>query len=142
MNRFRQTETDAATTAEPAIKMTTERLLAARRQVATIALAVLAVWLLVHAFVSPNGVMAYQKKKSEYGDLQKEIQSLQQQNTALEQHNQALKNNDPKAIEKEAREGLHFVKPNEQVFVAPEPKRPPASKQFDTESAEAQKPSR
>lgn len=115
----------------------TERLLAARRQLATIALGCLAVWLLVNALVSPNGVMAYQKKKAEYRDLQRDIQTLQQQNTKLEKQNEALKNNDPKAIEKEAREQLRYAKPGERVYVMPEPKRQPP-KQTDMQSAENQ----
>ena len=114
-----------------------ERLMAARRQLVTIALGCLAVWLLVSAFVSPNGMMAYQKKKSEYRDLQKEIQSLQEQNTKLEKQNEALKNNDPKAIEKEAREQLRYAKPGEVVYVMPEPKRQPP-KQMEMQSAEKQ----
>ena len=115
----------------------TERLLAARRQLATIALGCLAVWLLVNAFVSPNGVMAYQKKKAEYRDLQGDILTLQQQNTKLEKQNEALKNNDPKAIEKEAREQLRYAKPGERVYVMPEPKRQ-QQKQTDMQSAENQ----
>lgn len=114
-----------------------ERLMAARRQLATIALACLAVWLLANAFVSPNGVMAYQKKKTQYKDLQTEIQSLEEQNAKLEKQNQALKNNDPKAIEKEVREGLHYVKPGETVYIIPDPKRP-TPKQGDLQSAENQ----
>src|ERR1700760_1558348 len=114
-----------------------ERLLAARRQLATIALACFAVGLLVNAFVSPNGVMAYQKKKSEYGSLQKEIRLLQEQNAKLESQNQALKNNDPKAIEKEAREQLRYAKPGERVYVMPEPKRQP-SQPDDLHSTENQ----
>jgi cell division protein FtsB len=83
--------------------------------------------------------MAYQKKKVEYRDLQKEIQSLQQQNAKIAAQNDALKNNDPEAIEKEAREQLRYAKPGERVYVIPEPKRP---KQLDTQSAENEKPSR
>jgi len=118
-----------------------ETALSTRRQVATIALGCLAVWLLISAFISPNGMMAYQKKKVEYVDLQKEIVTLQEQNTKLERQNQLLKNNDPQAIEKEAREQLRYAKPGEVIYVAPEPKRAPAT-QLDTQSAEAQKPSR
>lgn len=118
---------------EPAV----ERLAAARRQLATIALICVAVWLLVHAFISPNGVMAYQDKKAEYRDLQKDVQSLHEQNAKIEAQNEALKNNDPKAIEKEAREQLRYAKPGERVYVMPEPKRPPA-KQGDLQSAENQ----
>ena len=116
-----------------------QHLLAARRQLATVALACLAVWLLVHAVVSPNGVMAYQKKKVEYRELQKEVKSLHEQNAKLEAQNDALKNNDPKAIEKEAREQLRYAKPGERVYVMPEPKRQP---QLENHTAENEKPSR
>jgi cell division protein FtsB len=119
-----------------------ERVLATRRQLATAALVCLAVWLLVHAFISPNGVMAYENKKKEFRELQKTNQSLAEQNARLAAHNEALKNNDPKAIEKEVREGLHYAKPGDVVYVLPEPKRTPAPSPTDMQSAEAQKPGR
>lgn len=113
----------------------TERLVHARRKVATAALVVLAVWIVVHVMVSPNGIVAYQKKRTEYRELQSEIKTLQQKNDEVATKNKALKENDPKAIEREAREQLHYAKPGEVVYVTPEPKRP-VDRQIEMESAE------
>ena len=114
-----QTEAWARTTAERAYEL--------RRKIATIALGLLSVWLLMHVMFSQNGIVVYQKKKAEYRNLQKDIDSLQRQNQAITGQNQALERNDPKAIEKEAREQLRYARPGEVVYVMPEPVQPPAN---------------
>jgi cell division protein FtsB len=110
---------------------------AARRNIATVVLVALAVWMAIHAVISPNGVMAYEKKKVEYRELQKEVQSLHDQNTRIQDLNKSLKENDPKVIEKEAREQLRYAKPGERVYVVPEPKTDPP-KPPEIQSAEKQ----
>jgi cell division protein FtsB len=67
---------------------------------------------------SANGLMAYEQKRRESRDLDRQIKSLQQQNGAMEQEIKALKN-DPKTIEKEAREHLRYAKPGEVVYTLP-----------------------
>jgi cell division protein FtsB len=67
-----------------------------------------------------NGMVVYRQKRAEYQNLQREMKSLQKENDYYTQQVQALKA-DPKAIEKEAREQLHYARPGEVVYVAPPP---------------------
>lgn len=105
-----------------------ERLRPARRKIATAAVAVITIWLGVHVMFGPNGTVAYRHKRAEATDLQKQIDSLEKENAALSGQITALQT-DPKAIEKEAREQLHYARPDEVIYVAPyhEQAAPPAS---------------
>jgi len=89
-----------------------------RRRFATSAVILLTFWLFVHVVFGANGMAEYRQKKSDYVSLQKEIDRLQKENDQAAQEIGALKT-DPKAIEKQAREQLHYAKPGEVVFVAP-----------------------
>ena len=68
----------------------------------------------------PNGMVVYRQKKAEYQVLQKEVENLQKENDSATDEVKALKE-DPKTIEKEAREQLHYAKPGEVIYVAPAP---------------------
>jgi cell division protein FtsB len=107
---------------------TVERLRPARRKIATAVVAVLTIWLGVHVMFGPNGTVAYRHKRAEARDLQQQIDSLEKENAALSGQITALQT-DPKAIEKEAREQLHYARPDEVIYVAPyhEQAAPPAS---------------
>jgi len=96
----------------------------ARRRLATGGVAVLTVWLFVHVMFGANGMVVYRNKRTEYQELQKQIDQLQQENDRYSEHIQSLRN-DPKMIEKEAREQLHYTRPGEVVYVAPAPQAPP-----------------
>lgn len=109
-----------------------ERIVGARRKIASGVLVVAALWIFVQVMVSPNGIIVYQKKRTEYRQLQREIETIQQENSDLEQRNQHLRDKDPKAIEKEAREQLRYAKPGEMVYILPE------QKQTDTATASAE----
>jgi len=90
----------------------------------------LALLLMAHVVNGKNGLTVWHQKRAEDKQLQKEINQLQQENAQLRQHVEQLKS-DPDAIEREAREKLHYAKPNE-VIVAlpPQPKdssQPPAA---------------
>jgi len=65
-------------------------------------------------------MVVYRQKKTEYQNLQREIGGLQQEN---ERYTQGIKSleTDPKAIEKEAREQLHYARPGEVIYVSPTP---------------------
>lgn len=89
-----------------------------RRRLATAAVGLLACVLGYHVIFGANGVMVYRQKQKEYRELQDQNQTLRQQNEALEQQIKALKT-DPQAIEKEAREQLHYVRPGEVVYTTP-----------------------
>ena len=89
-----------------------------RRKLATAGVALLACLLAVHVVAGPNGLFTYQQKRSEYRKLEKEVQQLQQENERLAKQIESLKN-DPKAIEKEAREQLRYARPGEVVYTMP-----------------------
>ena len=98
-------------------------LFAVRRRLATAAVALLTVWLLVHVMFGANGMVVYRQKKDEYQSLQKEIDAVQKENDGYAAAIKSLKT-DPKTIEKEAREQLHYARPGEVIFVAPAPMVP------------------
>lgn len=90
-----------------------------RRRIATVAVAVIAVWLFVHVMFGANGMVVYRAKKTEFLHVQKDIQQLQQENQQYTDEISQLKY-DPKRIEREAREQFHYVRPGEVIYVAPE----------------------
>ena len=98
-------------------------LYADRRRLATIAVAILAVWLFLHVTFGANGMVVYRSKRAARQKLQADIEKLQRENDLYEQQIKALQN-DPQAIEKEAREQLHYARPGEVVYVEPVPPRP------------------
>jgi cell division protein FtsB len=104
------------------------RVYALRRRIATITVAVLAGLLFVHVMFGANGMIVYKQKRAEYDSLQKRIVQEQKENELYTQQIQGLKT-DEKAIEKEAREQLRYVRPGEYVYVPPLPAnlRPPAN---------------
>lgn len=95
-----------------------------RRRLATGGVILLTAWLFVHVMFGANGMIVYRQKKTEYQSLQKEIDHLQKENDSYNKRIQDLKT-DPRTIEKEAREQLHYARPGEVVYVSPAP--PPAS---------------
>jgi cell division protein FtsB len=96
---------------------------AARRRLATAGVLLLTVWLFLHVMFGSNGMVVYRAKRTEYQKLQSEINRLQTENDAYTQQIKALQS-DPKAIEKEAREQLHYTRPGEVVYVQPVPQKP------------------
>ena len=90
-----------------------------RRRIATVAVAVLAVWLFVHVTFGANGMVVYRAKKAEYERVQKDIQALQKENQQYSSEVDQLKS-DPKRIEKEAREQFHYARPGEVIYVSPD----------------------
>jgi|SRR5215470_5258057 len=100
------------------------RLYEGRRRLATGAVLLLTAWLFIHVMFGENGMVVYKQKKTEIHRLQGDIDSLQQENERITNEIKALKS-DPKAIEKEAREQLHYARPGEVVYVTPNPPNPP-----------------
>ncbi len=109
------------------VRPTAALLYSIRRRLATGAVAILTVWLFVHVMFGANGMVVYRAKKAEYQVLDHEIGDLKKENERYNQQIDALQN-DPKAIEKEAREQLHYARPGEVVYVTPQtpanPRRP------------------
>lgn len=99
----------------------------ARRRLATAGVGVLVVWLAFHVIFGANGMVVYQNKRAEYQKLQKDMQQLEDENQRLSKQVDQLRN-DPKAIEREAREQLHYTKKGELVYLLPnqKPDKPPA----------------
>jgi cell division protein FtsB len=89
-----------------------------------VSLALLVMW---HVVEGKNGLTVWHKKRSEDQQLQKEIKQLQSENAQLSEHVEQLKHN-PDAIEHEAREKLHYAKPNEVIVAMPaQAQGPPAT---------------
>jgi cell division protein FtsB len=78
-------------------------------------LALLVTW---HVVNGKHGLSVWQKERSEDRRLQQEIQDLQHENADMQQQIDRLKN-DPDAIEREAREKLHYAKPGEVIYTLP-----------------------
>ncbi|MBO0912273.1 MAG: septum formation initiator family protein, partial [Acidobacteria bacterium] len=93
---------------EPALRT----LYAIRRRLATGAVAILAVWLFMHAMFGANGFAVYRAKRAEYRRVQKEIDRLTKENDEYVKQVNELKT-DPRRIEKEAREQFHYARPGE-----------------------------
>jgi cell division protein FtsB len=94
-----------------------------RRRLATAGVVLLTVWLFLHVMFGANGMVVYRGKRAEYQKLQTDIDRLQKDNDSYTQQIKALQS-DPKAIEKEAREQLHYTRPGEVVYVQPTPQKP------------------
>ena len=98
------------------------------RRLGTAAALLLIVGLLLHAMFGANGMVVYRQKRAEMQSLQVEVDRLQKANEQYAERIRLLKS-DPGAIEKEAREQLHYTRKGEVVFVAPEPPpKPPVGR--------------
>jgi cell division protein FtsB len=78
-------------------------------------LALLVTWHVIHG---QHGLSVWEQKRAEDRALQQEIQQLQQENAQMRQQIQRLQS-DPDAIEREAREKLHYAKPGEVIYTLP-----------------------
>ncbi|HKN20991.1 MAG TPA: septum formation initiator family protein [Terracidiphilus sp.] len=94
--------------------------------VVAVALALLVTW---HVIYGRHGISVWQQKRAEDRALQQEIKNLQQENAQMRQQVQRLQS-DPEAIEREAREKLHYAKPGDVIvsLPAPPPGQQPAGK--------------
>jgi cell division protein FtsB len=98
------------------------------RRCGTAAAIVLIVGLLLHAMFGANGMVIYRQKHDELQALQSEVERLQKENSLYVDQIKSLKS-DPAAIEKEAREQLHYTRRGEIVYVAPDPPpKPPTGR--------------
>lgn len=75
-----------------------------------------------HAVFGANGMIVYDKKRTELKSVNLDVEKLQQENQRLSDQIKALKS-DPKAIEKEAREQLRYARPGEVIYLLPGQKR-------------------
>ncbi len=96
------------------------------RRLGTAAAVLIIVGLLLHAMFGANGMVIYRRKRAEMKALQSEVERLREENDRHVDQIKALKS-DPAAIEKEAREELHYTRPGEVILVAPVPPSPQKS---------------
>ena len=98
------------------------------RRLGTLAALLLIVGLGLHATFGANGMVVYRQKRAEMRAIASEVEQLQKENAEYVEQIKALKS-DPAAIEKEAREQLHYTRRGEVVYVAPDPpQRQPTSR--------------
>ena len=95
-----------------------------RRRLAT-GCAMLVAALGYFAVAGDNGITVYKQKRAEDKRLAAQIDSLKQENAHLQAHVDRLQN-DPSAIEHEARARMHYARPGEVIYTLPDA---PASKQ-------------
>ena len=88
------------------------------RKMATGAAALLALGMGYHVIFGQNGLTAYQQKRQDAESLDRQLHSLQRENDALKGHVDRLQN-DPNAIEHQARETLHYTRPGEVIYTLP-----------------------
>lgn len=95
-----------------------ERAYLLRRRAATIATGTLTLVMAYGVIFGHNGLTAFAHKREEAKSLQLQMQQLQTQNQRLHEHVDRLQN-DPSAIEHEAREELHYTRAGEVIYTLP-----------------------
>jgi cell division protein FtsB len=70
--------------------------------------------------MGPSGYMLWQQREQEKQKLEREVRQLTLEHVRLAGEVERLKN-DPKAIEKVARQELKLAKPDEYIYVLPAP---------------------
>jgi cell division protein FtsB len=107
-----------------------------RRRAATLATGTLTLIMAYGVIFGHNGLTAFDHKREEAKSLQLQTQKLQKENQRLLEHVNRLQN-DPSAIEHEAREELHYTRAGEVIYTLPkadgdssatDPSKPLASK--------------
>ena len=89
------------------------------RRLATLVVVLLTIGVLLHAIFGANGMVIYRQKRDELKALQSDVDRIQKENDGYAARIKALQT-DPGAIEKEAREQLHYTRPGEMVYIAPQ----------------------
>lgn len=88
------------------------------RKLATVAAAALAIAVGYHVVFGQNGLTAYRQKSHDTRVLDDQLKSLERENELLKGHVERLQN-DPSAIEHQAREELHYTRPGEVIYTLP-----------------------
>jgi len=89
-----------------------------RRRLATVASGTLALVMGYGVIFGHNGLTSFAYKQTEARFLQQQRQQLQRENERLQGHVERL-NNDPGAIEHEAREDMHYTRSGEVIVTLP-----------------------
>ena len=104
---------------EPYMVRAGETLIRSWAKLATGAAAALALLLAFHVFFGQDGIMLYEQKRHDARDYSIQIKNLQVENDRLKSHVDELQN-DPAAIERQARQELHYTRPGEVIVTLPE----------------------
>jgi len=80
-----------------------------------------------YVFFGHDGLYSYEVKRHESRVYAREIDRLQQENIQIKQHVDQLQNN-PNAIEHQARQDLHYTRPGEVIVSLPQQQPAPQSK--------------
>ncbi len=108
----------AETAAEPIPRRAVDWTLRVWRPAGTVVAVGLAMLLTWHVINGKHGLQVWHQKRAEDQQLRRNIKELEQENADLRQRIDRLKNS-PDAIEHEAREKLHYAKPNEVIVAMP-----------------------
>ena len=92
-----------------------------RRRTGTVAAVFLALAVGYHVIFGQNGLTAYEKKQNDASSLEQEARVLAEENQRLRAHVGRLQN-DPEAIEQQAREDLRYTRPGEVIVTMPDQK--------------------
>lgn len=87
-----------------------------RRKLALAAVAFFFLVMLISSLFGKKGLIEIYRAKSHYEALLQAIRRLEAEKSQLQKEIEALEN-DPRAVEKEAREKLWLIKPDEKVIV-------------------------
>jgi cell division protein FtsB len=91
------------------------RLFTLRRKAATAVAGALALLMAYGVVFGHNGLTAFEQKRAEERRLHLQMEDLQHENARLREHVDRLQN-DPGAIEHQAREALHYTRPGEVIY--------------------------
>jgi cell division protein FtsB len=87
-----------------------------RRKLVLAAVAFFFLVILISSLFGKKGLIEIYRAKGNYEALLREIRGLEAKKSQLQKEIEALQN-DPRAVEKEAREKLWLVKPDEKVII-------------------------
>jgi len=102
-----------------------ERVYSWRRKGATVGVGALALVMGYGVVFGHNGLTVFLHKREEAKSLQVQMQRLQTENERLRGHVERLQN-DPGAIEHQAREELHYTRAGEVIYTLPNASNAPA----------------
>ena len=94
------------------------RLVLWRRRAATLVAGVLALLMAYGVVFGHNGLTAFAAKRRDSRSLLLQMQQLERENSRLQGHVDRLQN-DPSAIEHQAREELHYTRAGEIIYTLP-----------------------
>jgi len=82
----------------------------------------------LHQILGENGYLTLRARQREVRQLENEVRRLAEENQRLDREVNRLRN-DPRAIERVAREEMKLVRPGEVIYTLPAPPPPPAAAQ-------------